>query len=113
LALVQASQEQVEKPAKVKKVKTPKAPVGPQYLSKDLNPRGKQLLRPELVEKVFADYAAGMKRPQSAEKYNISQGSVSTILNPPSWFSNRMIKYAAPGWKYPTRAEKTSEKKAE
>lgn len=94
------------KAPKAKKEKTPKAPVGPQYLSKDLNPRGKTLLTPELVVKVFADKATDLKNPQIAEKYNISQGSVSTILSGPQWFRERMTRYGGEGWEYPKRAER-------
>jgi hypothetical protein len=101
------------KVAKEVKPKAAKKPATAQYLTNDLNARGKTLLSPELVVKVFADKESGMKNAEIATKYNISSGSVSTILSGPEWFRSRMTRYGGLGWTYPTRAEKSTEKKAE
>jgi hypothetical protein len=93
---------------------TTKKEVKPQYISKDLNVRGKTLISPHLVERVFALKNEGVKNPQIAEQLNISQGSVSTILSGPEWFRNRMVAYGQkedPNWTYPQRTEKPTEGK--
>lgn len=66
------------------------------------NTRGYTWLTPDLVVLVFKD-SKYMRREDIAVKRNISPSSVATILVAPSWFVNRMERYAGHGWVYPVK----------
>jgi len=98
-----------KKPAtKQPKANKPKAEKAPKPAT---NPKGFAWITPEIVLGVFKDAEAGVKRPEIATRYNISLGSVSTILQGPSWFIERFTpRLAAIGAVYPAHPFKQTKK---